>query len=161
MLRLMFLLFRLLPEVPVTASSDRIDSRDFRIRFCTTTSEAGQDEESFEFDHDGRTRRLRIHDYADIFRVPGLYEALVYDKLECSSPPRLADLVASVLTDWPDEVSGPSRARPRGRKRHHGRGASSHRRCATWLVSISPARGRPGGAARTVRTCTTTTSWSI
>ena len=86
------------------ASPDRLDAAGFRIRLCTTSSDLGQDEESFDFVLDGATRRLRIHDYADIYRVPGLYEALVYDKLECTSPPRLADLMASVLTDWPGEA---------------------------------------------------------
>ena len=92
-------------EVPVLGSPDRLDAADFRIRFCPTSSDLDQDEESFEFQHRGETRRLRIHDYADIFRVPGLYEALVYDKLECNSPPRLADLLASVIADWPDTPS--------------------------------------------------------
>jgi len=89
----------------VIRSTDRLDAAEFRIRFRPTSSDLDQDEESFDFQHHGETRRLRIHDYVDIFRVPGLYEALVYDKLECTSPPRLADLLASVITDWPDTPS--------------------------------------------------------
>ena len=36
---------------------------------------------------DGR-RRIRLHDYADIYAIPGLYERLFYDVLRCSSKSR-------------------------------------------------------------------------
>ncbi len=29
------------------------------------------------------TRRFRFHDYGDLYKVPGLYEQLFYDELEC------------------------------------------------------------------------------
>ena len=84
-------------------SSAHLDTPKFRIRFRSTTSALNQDEESFEFEHLGETRQLRIHDYADLYQVPGLYEALVYDKLECNSPTRIAELIDSVLIDWPHD----------------------------------------------------------
>lgn len=71
----------------------------FEIRFPEASDDLDQDEEWFEFKLDGRPRKLRIHDYADLYRVPGLYEALVYDKLVCRSPRRLANLFAAVLND--------------------------------------------------------------
>ncbi len=84
---------------------DQLDAQEIRIRFCSTSSAVDQDEESFEFEHQGQTHRLRIHDYADLYQVPGLHEALVYDKLECNSPTRIADLIDSVLIDWPHDPS--------------------------------------------------------
>ena len=81
-------------QSPGTASSG------FNIRFPEARLNLDQNEEWFEFDVNGRSRTLRIHDYADLYRVPGLYEALVYDKLACKSPQRLAQLFAAVLTDW-------------------------------------------------------------
>ncbi len=87
------------------ASLDQVDAAEFHIRFHSTSSALDQDEESFEFEHRGKTRRLRIHDYADLYQVPGLYEALVYDKLECSSPTRIAELIDSILIDWPHDPS--------------------------------------------------------
>jgi predicted TPR repeat methyltransferase len=89
-------------EVIVSASPDQPDTAEFAIRFGNASNDLSQDEESFEFRHDGQIRQLRIHDYADIFGVPGLYEALVYDKLRCTSPTRLVDLLASTIADWPD-----------------------------------------------------------
>ncbi len=82
------------------------DERSFHIRFPEANGRLDQDEEWFEFDLDGRRRRLRIHDYADMYRVPGLYEALVYGKLRCNSPRRMAELVASVLSDRPEDLTG-------------------------------------------------------
>jgi len=49
----------------------------------------------------GRRRRLRIHDYAELYRVPGLYERLVYDTLKCTSPRRIGELLRAVVADWP------------------------------------------------------------
>lgn len=75
----------------------------FHIRFRHETEGLDQDEETFEFQDGEGTRRLRVHDYAEIFGVPGLYEALVYDRLECHSPERLSSLLQAVVGDWPED----------------------------------------------------------
>lgn len=72
----------------------------FAIRFPENRNDLDQDEEWFEFELNGRKRKLRIHDYAGLYSVPGLYEALIYDKLACKSPQRLTKLLAAVLMDW-------------------------------------------------------------
>jgi len=66
---------------------------NFNICFPQQGSSTRQDEEWFEFELNGQTERLRIHDYAGIYSVPGLYEALVYETLECRSPYRLSNLL--------------------------------------------------------------------
>src|SRR5436305_13260775 len=35
---------------------------------------------------DGPKRRIRFHDYPEIYEIPGLYERLFYDELRCDSP---------------------------------------------------------------------------
>jgi SAM-dependent methyltransferase len=45
---------------------------------------------------DGR-RRVRFHDYAAVYAVPGLYEQLFYDELECASPQTVRGLLEDVL----------------------------------------------------------------
>ncbi len=72
----------------------------FRIHFPAGEGQLDQDEEFFEFTLGEDVQRLRIHDYAALYKVPGLYEALVYDKLECKSPARLARLFGAVIDDW-------------------------------------------------------------
>jgi SAM-dependent methyltransferase len=73
----------------------------FAIRLPDDGRELDQDQEWFEVKLDGRRRRLRVHDYAALYAVPGLYEALVYETLGCRSPGRIVDLLATVLQDWP------------------------------------------------------------
>jgi SAM-dependent methyltransferase len=66
-----------------------------------------QDREWCEAVMNGRRRRLRFHDYGELYRVPGLYEKLFYECLECCSPSRVASLLEDVMTDFeanPEEL---------------------------------------------------------
>lgn len=58
-----------------------------------------QDEEWCEAVLGGERVRIRFHDYDMIFDVPGLYEKIFYDLLECSSPRVIRALLARVLTE--------------------------------------------------------------
>ena len=44
---------------------------------------------------DGRSDRMRLHEYERVYAIPGLYEEVVQDRLECASPERIADAVIS------------------------------------------------------------------
>lgn len=48
---------------------------------------------------DGEVRRIRFHDYHEIYTVPGLYEQLFYDELKCDSPRTIATLLGEQLDD--------------------------------------------------------------
>ena len=48
---------------------------------------------------DGETRRIRFHDYHEIYSIPGLYETLFYEMLECSSPGTVRALLEQELRD--------------------------------------------------------------
>jgi SAM-dependent methyltransferase len=56
-----------------------------------------QDEEWCEIERDGTRERIRLHDYAAIFEVPGLYEQLFAEKLECDSPEVVCRLLDAEL----------------------------------------------------------------
>jgi predicted TPR repeat methyltransferase len=56
-----------------------------------------QDEEWCLIRADGATRKLRFHDYAEIYELPGLYEQLFYEHLKCSSPETVAGLLEQEL----------------------------------------------------------------
>lgn len=58
-----------------------------------------QDDEYCVVHHDGYWREIRFHDYADIYQIPGLYESLFHDLLECCSPQVVADLLFEVVDD--------------------------------------------------------------
>jgi hypothetical protein len=59
-----------------------------------------QDEEWCEVEIDGERRRIRFHDYASIYEVPGLYEQLFSELLECCSP----DVVCELLSEELDQA---------------------------------------------------------
>ena len=57
----------------------------------------GQDEEWCLVRENGSTRKLRFHDYGEIYELRGLYEQLFYEHLECSSPETVARLFGREL----------------------------------------------------------------
>lgn len=61
--------------------------------------ELDQDEEWCEIEVGGTRRRIRFHDYAEIYKVPGLYERLFADRLDCDSPRIVTDLLGEALRD--------------------------------------------------------------
>lgn len=69
------------------------------IRLPDVEAGVAQDEEWCEVTIEGHTRRIRFHDYGEIYDVPGLYEGLFYDRLECCSPARVVGLLREVLKD--------------------------------------------------------------
>src|SRR3954465_13868397 len=71
---------------------------DFELRLPDEASaSASQDEEWCEVEVRGETRRLRFHDYSDIYSIPGLYERLIYERLGCQSPRVIAGLLRDEL----------------------------------------------------------------
>jgi len=57
-----------------------------------------QDEEWCEIEIvDGERRRIRFHDYAEIYKVPGLYERLFAEQLDCESPRVVSELLGEEL----------------------------------------------------------------
>jgi predicted TPR repeat methyltransferase len=64
-----------------------------------------QDEEFFEIEEDGERRRLRCHDYGEIYSVPGLYERIFAEVLSCRSPQVVVDLLDETLEREDEDAS--------------------------------------------------------
>ena len=56
-----------------------------------------QDEVSFFVIEGERKRELRFHDYDEIYLRPGLYEQVFYDRLKCTSPKKVGDILKRTL----------------------------------------------------------------
>ena len=67
--------------------------------------EPDQDEEWCEVVTHKKTKRIRFHDYEEVFEIPGLYEKLFYDTLECCSPSYVVNLLEDVANEWDAELS--------------------------------------------------------
>jgi predicted TPR repeat methyltransferase len=59
----------------------------------------GQDEEWCDAVLDGERVRIRFHDYHRIYELPGLYEQLFHETLECVSPRVVRTLLARALQE--------------------------------------------------------------
>ena len=78
----------------------------YRIQFPPSNSEKlGQDEVFFTLIEDGEEKRLRFHDYDEIYKRPGLYEQLFYERLRCNSPGKVADLLQRALNTVREPVT--------------------------------------------------------
>jgi predicted TPR repeat methyltransferase len=53
-----------------------------------------QEEVVVRFADDGHEERVRVQDYARVYAVAGLYEAIVQDRLRCQTPDRVASMLA-------------------------------------------------------------------
>jgi SAM-dependent methyltransferase len=71
---------------------------DLIVRFpADGDAAASQDTECCEVLADGETRTIRFHDYHEIYDVPGLYEHIFHDHLQCQSPEVVIGLLAEQL----------------------------------------------------------------
>lgn len=80
--------------------SSRTPEQDLQVHL-PPASGAGpdQDAEWCEVITEGGPRRLRFHDYAEIFAIPGLYERLFAEELACTSPETVRGLLDGVLAE--------------------------------------------------------------
>jgi SAM-dependent methyltransferase len=82
------------PTVPETATR-----ADFEVLLPAVGPDLDQDEEWCEILVGGERRRIRFHDYHEIYDIPGFYEQLFYDRLKCESPRVIRRLLAQVLAE--------------------------------------------------------------
>ncbi len=83
-----------------TVWRDRLESIDSLVdEIELPQEEVGQDREWCEVVVDGERRKIRFHDYDKVFNVPGLYEELFYERLECCSPSYISRLLEDVVNE--------------------------------------------------------------
>lgn len=66
---------------------------DYEVELDHTPGRAQTEEALLVRFADGRSERLRLHDYERVYAIPGLYEEVVQRRLRCRSPDRLGDLL--------------------------------------------------------------------
>lgn len=65
-----------------------------------------QDREWCVIKENGQERKIRLHDYDRIYRIPGAYEEIFYQTLQCCSPSYVVNLLQSVITESGDDITG-------------------------------------------------------
>jgi SAM-dependent methyltransferase len=72
----------------------------YNIKFpVTEPHQLDQDQAFFHVVDGEREISYRFHDYGAIYQHPGLYEQLFYQRLKCSSPKKICDILSKVLRD--------------------------------------------------------------
>jgi hypothetical protein len=64
-----------------------------------------QNEAFFYLIEDGVKRKIRFHDYVELYKNPGLYEQLFYDRLQCSSPQKISEVLKYCVRQSEDHFS--------------------------------------------------------
>ena len=75
-----------------------VAQESYELTFPKTKDGYAQDEEWCEIEIDGERRRIRFHDYHELYEIPGLYEQIFYDHLKCDSPRTVCSLLSKDLT---------------------------------------------------------------
>jgi len=69
-----------------------------RIQFPQIdANDIDQDKVQFFVHENGSKLQLRFHDYDKIYQRPGLYEQIFYDRLKCSSPKKVGEILKRTL----------------------------------------------------------------
>lgn len=71
-----------------------MNKKRYRIQFPPTDATTlGQDEVYVYLREGDEKHTIRLHDYDQLYARPGLYEQLVYDRLQCQSPSVVVDVL--------------------------------------------------------------------
>ena len=69
-----------------------------RIQFPKSgVDNLNQDEAYFYLQGSGGQRKIRFHDYDEIYQVQGLYEQIFYDRLKCTFPVKVVTILESAV----------------------------------------------------------------
>ncbi len=79
----------------------------FKIKFPKRKAyNLDQDEEYFFLtESDGKERKILFHEYAEIYKIKGLYEQLFYERLKCNSPAKVSEALRYSLSQVQENLS--------------------------------------------------------
>jgi hypothetical protein len=79
-----------------------MDTCNLQVTYPGKECMVEQNEEYFDLLTDEGRERIRIHEYDRVYDVPGLYEEVVYNKLQCDSPQVITDLLKTSMQVYHD-----------------------------------------------------------
>jgi SAM-dependent methyltransferase len=93
------------PDSTTSARPRSTAALGFAVDFPDRPERLEQDQEWCLLHRHGQTTRIRFHDYDRVFSVPGLYEHLFYERLECVSPQMMRSMLEGELRTAGQEPS--------------------------------------------------------
>ena len=79
-----------------------MDACNLQVAYPGKECMVEQNEEYFDLLTEEGRERILIHEYDRVYDVPGLYEEVVYNKLQCDSPQVITDLLKASMQDHDD-----------------------------------------------------------
>jgi len=70
---------------------------EYKIEFPSLKLRVDQSEEWVIVRSEGKTEKIFLHDYARFYEIPGLYEEVIYKRLQCMSPQMICSLLKTEL----------------------------------------------------------------
>jgi hypothetical protein len=70
-----------------------MECEDYKVVYPEDACRLDQNEEFFELVTEECKKRLLIHEYEKLYEVPGLYEEVVYNRLQCDSPRMMCSML--------------------------------------------------------------------
>ncbi len=85
-----------------------MEQKRHRIQFPkVNVNNLSQSETYFYFTESNRKKtKFKFHDYDKIYNVPGLYEQLFYDRLKCTSPVKVTDILKKAVDQTNEDFYG-------------------------------------------------------
>ncbi|KFI24015.1 class I SAM-dependent DNA methyltransferase [Nitrosococcus oceani] len=78
----------------------------YRIQFPKAKlSSCKQDEAYFYLQEENGKRKIRFHDYSEIYQKQDLYEQIFYERLQCSSPSKVSSILEAAVKQSQDNFS--------------------------------------------------------
>jgi len=74
-----------------------------KVLFPDAGDKLDQNEEFVTLVTDEGSERIRIHDYDRMYSIPGLYEAIVHERLKCDSPRMMCALLKNEIPQLEDQ----------------------------------------------------------
>lgn len=81
-----------------------MSSDKYRVVYPDNSCELDQNEEFFTLETEDGSKQLRIHEYDKVYKIPGLYEEVVYDHLKCDSPQMVCTLLEQQIHSSGDPI---------------------------------------------------------
>lgn len=86
-------------DLDVGADATFLVCEEIDIHFPTVDNTISQDREFCIIKMDGVEKKIRFHDYHEIFSIPLLYEKIFYEHLKCCSPKMVCESLKKVVQE--------------------------------------------------------------
>ena len=79
---------------------------DYKVKYPEKECQLDQDEEWITIVSEGGTEKIRLQDYEKLYSIPGLYEEIIYEQLQCNSPQVVCSMLKEEIEKTKEQATG-------------------------------------------------------